>query len=142
MWLPKPAMLWPLFNSLLLTVFRTERFAVNQPNVQLGNTTLVGISLQPSNMEFFGGYCSLILILYLPYPSLSGIPYVEPPVDRLRFSPPQLKDSLSPLRSFDASNFGNPCPQPVSHPSYLLCEKTHSSFCSNGIQICQRTVLH
>jgi len=93
-------MIWSLLNSLLLTLFRTDRYAVSQPNVQLGDTTLIGISLQPSNLEFFG-----------------GIPYVEPPVDGLRFSPPQLKYSLSPLRSFDASHFGNPCPQPQWHPN-------------------------
>ena len=47
-------------------------------------------------------------------PSLSGIPFAEPPVDGLRFSPPKPKFSLSPLRSFNASNFGKPCLQPVS----------------------------
>lgn len=115
-WLQRLAMMWTLLNSLLLTALLTACHASSQPSVQLGNTTLIGSSLQPANLEFFGGYCYLILMRDLPHPSLSGIPYVEPPIDGLRFSPPQLKYSLAPLQSFDASNFGNPCPQPVSHP--------------------------
>jgi acetylcholinesterase len=43
---------------------------------------------------------------------LSGIPFAEPPVDDLRLSPPRPKDSLSPLRSFDARNYGYTCIQP------------------------------
>jgi len=108
-------MIWTLLNSLLLAALLTGCDGVSQPSVQLGDTTLIGSSLQPANLEFFGGYCYLILMRYLPHPSLLGIPYVEPPIDGLRFSPPQLKYSLAPLQTFDASHFGNPCPQPVSH---------------------------
>jgi len=93
-------MMWTHVNSLLLTTLLTGCHAVSQPSVQLGDTTLIGSSLEPAHLEFFG-----------------GIPYVEPPIDGLRFSLPQLKYSLAPLQTFDASNFGNPCPQPQWHPN-------------------------
>ena len=111
--------MWNLLNLRLLTALLTASHAVSQPSVQLGDTTLVGSSLQPANLEFFGGDRSHILIRYPSHTgtSLSGIPYVEPPVGSLRFAPPKPKYSLSPLKSFDASNFGNPCLQPVKHPS-------------------------
>src|SRR5579863_9443751 len=118
--------MWTLLNLLLLTTLLTECHAVSQPSVQLGDTTLIGSSLQPANLEFFGGNCPHVLTRYLPHPSPTGIPYVEPPVGSLRFAPPQPKYSLSPLQSFDASNFGNPCLQPVNHPSSPLCENSFS----------------
>ncbi|CAI7627281.1 unnamed protein product [Penicillium manginii] len=41
-----------------------------------------------------------------------GIPYAEPPIDKLRFAPPRGKSpSSSPI---DASSFSNPCPQTSS----------------------------
>ena len=134
--------MWTLPNLLLLTALLTGCHAasVSRPSVQLGDTTLKGSSLQPANLEFFGGERPHILIRYLPHPSLAGIPFAEPPVGSLRFSPPEPKFSLSPLKSFDASNFGDPCLQPVNHLSSLLCVKTHFPFRSNGTRICQRTV--
>ena len=60
--------IWTLLNSLLLAPFQTEYHAVSRPSVQLGHTTLIGSSLQPANVEFFGGYCYLIFILYRPHP--------------------------------------------------------------------------
>ena len=47
--------MWNLLNLRLLTALLTASHAVSQPSVQLGNTTLVGSSLQPANLEFFGG---------------------------------------------------------------------------------------
>ena len=56
--------MWTLLNILLSTVLQTGRFAYSQPSVRLGNTTLTGSSLQPANLEFFGGICSQILMRY------------------------------------------------------------------------------
>ena len=66
-WPQRLAMMWTLLNSLLWIAFLTECHAVSQPSVQLGHTTLIGSSLQPANVEFFGGHCYLILILYRPH---------------------------------------------------------------------------
>ncbi|KAI0284362.1 extracellular triacylglycerol lipase precursor [Russula aff. rugulosa BPL654] len=65
-----------------------------QPRLNLRGTTLTGKRLQPSNLDFFG-----------------GIPFAEPPVGKYRLSPPRPKHSLSPLRSFNASNYGPECLQ-------------------------------
>ena len=51
-----------LLNSLLLTAWLAECHPAGQPHVQLGDTTIIGKHLQPSNLEFFGGWwCSPIL---------------------------------------------------------------------------------
>jgi len=104
-----------LLSSLLLTAFLTGfHHRGGKPRVQLGDTSLIGKRLRPSNLEFFGGLSSLLLRrnLFL-IPHFLGIPFAEPPIDSLRFSPPRPKHSLSPLRSFDARNYGLPCLQPV-----------------------------
>ena len=108
-----------LLGSLFLTAFLTGfRHRGGKPRVQLGDTTLIGKRLRPSNLDFFGGLC-LLCLLYGAIsssgliPRFSGIPFAEPPIDGLRFAPPQPKHSLSPLRSFDARNYGLPCLQPV-----------------------------
>jgi len=131
-----------LLKSLFVTALLTGCHGYGQPRVQLRGTTLVGKFLQPSKMEFFGGYyCSLILTRQAPYHSLSGIPFAEPPVDGLRFSPPQPKYSLSPpLQSFDARSFGSPCLQPVSPPNFSSVREPILLTHSNGFPICQRTV--
>ena len=71
------------------------------PHLQLGDTVLIGKQIQSSNVDFFG-----------------GIPFAEPPLADLRFSPPRPKYSLSPLKSFDARNYSLPCLQPVSRTSF------------------------
>ena len=53
--------MWTLLNSLFLAALLAGCHGVSQPNVQLGGTTLVGNRLQAPNVDFFGGYCSLIL---------------------------------------------------------------------------------
>jgi len=58
-----------LLSSLLLTAWPTERLPVGHPRVQLGDTTLIGKHLQPSQLEFFGGQSSLVLIRLPPHPS-------------------------------------------------------------------------
>ena len=113
-WLHRLGVMWTLLNSLFFTAFLAGCHGGSQPNVQLGGTTLIGKRLQASNLDFFGGYFPLILTRWLSYCSLSGIPFAEPPIGGLRFSPPRPKYSLFPLQSFDARNYGNPCLQPVS----------------------------
>lgn len=110
-----------LLSPLLLTACQwlTECHHFGHPRVQLGDTTLIGKDFQPSKLEFFGGYSShhFYPTSSSPLPSHhSGIPFAEPPVDDLRFSPPRPKYSLSPLRSFDARDFGPPCLQPAVSP--------------------------
>ena len=53
----------PLLNSLFFAYFLTGSYSQtgSEPRVQLGDTTLTGKTLQPSNLEFFGGHCPLIL---------------------------------------------------------------------------------
>ncbi|KAI0004879.1 Alpha/Beta hydrolase protein [Russula compacta] len=80
--------------SLVFAVLQSWVYG-QHPSVQLRGTTVIGKHLESSNLDFFG-----------------GIPFAEPPVASLRFSPPQPKYSLSPLSSFDASSFGLPCLQP------------------------------
>jgi hypothetical protein len=139
-WFHRLGVMWTLLNSLFFAAFLVGCHGGSQPNVQLGGTALMGKRLQASSMDFFGGYCPLILTRWLSYRSLSGIHFAEPPIGGLRFSPPRPKYSLYPLQSFDARNYGNPCLQPVSHLSSLLCPLTHSPSYSNCLRICQRTV--
>jgi hypothetical protein len=86
-----------------------------QPRLNLRGTIVTGKRLQPSNLDFFGGQYFLIIIRLLLNPpcQFSGIPFAEPPVAEYRLSPPRPKHSLSPLRSFNARNYGPQCLQPV-----------------------------
>ncbi|KAK0499035.1 extracellular triacylglycerol lipase precursor [Armillaria luteobubalina] len=63
------------------------------PEVQLGNTKLVGRDVTGLQQEFFG-----------------GIPFAEPPVGELRLQRPVLKTDIN-ADEFDAQNFGLPCLQ-------------------------------
>ena len=74
---------------------------LGQPQLQLGDTVLIGKQIQSPNVDFFG-----------------GIPFAEPPLANLRLSPPRPKYSLSPLQSFDARSYSLPCLQPVSRTSF------------------------
>ena len=74
---------------------------LGQPQLQLGDTVLIGKQIQSPNVDFFG-----------------GIPFAEPPLANLRLSPPRPKYSLSPLQSFDGRSYSLPCLQPVSRTSF------------------------
>jgi hypothetical protein len=135
--------MWTLILNSLFLLTGLHHHRGDQPRVRLGGTTLTGKLLQPSNLEFFGGLVipSHHLSIFFLSPSLSGIPFAEPPVDSLRFSPPRPKHSLSPLRLFDARNFGKPCLQPVSTISSSQRRLgAHSPFHSNGMRRCQKIV--
>ena len=69
LWLHRPRAMWKLLSPLLLTAWLAECHPVGPPRVQLGATTLIGKDLQPSKLEFFGGYSSLMLIRLPPHPS-------------------------------------------------------------------------
>ncbi|KAF9497593.1 lipase [Pleurotus eryngii] len=72
--------------------------AAQAPQVQLGNTAIIGRSIPEFGQELFG-----------------GIPFAEPPVGQLRLSNPVLKTRLG-TPTFDASNFGPACLQSASVP--------------------------
>ena len=55
---------------------------LGQPQLQLGDTVLIGKQIQSSNVDFFG-----------------GIPFAEPPLANLRLSPPRPKYTLSDRKS-------------------------------------------
>jgi hypothetical protein len=84
-----------------------------QPRLNFRDTIITGKRLQPSNLDFFGGHYFIIIIRLFLNRSISGIPYAEPPVKEYRLSPPRPKHSLSPLRSFNARNYGPQCLQRV-----------------------------
>ncbi|KAL0569198.1 hypothetical protein V5O48_012773 [Marasmius crinis-equi] len=69
-----------------------------RPEVTLGETRLLGVRNEDSNVEFFG-----------------GIPFAEPPLGSLRLRPPVLKTKLN-SSEFDASKSGLACLQTGSPP--------------------------
>ncbi|KAF8505638.1 extracellular triacylglycerol lipase precursor [Russula emetica] len=84
----------PVYATVLSIWAALHSWHDGQPRLNLRGTILTGKRLQPSNVDFFG-----------------GIPFAEPPVAEYRFSPPRPKLSLSPLRSFNARNYGPQCLQ-------------------------------
>jgi len=112
-----------------------------QPRLNLRGTIITGKRLQPSNLDFFGGHSFSLLYdcFSILNPSISGIPFAEPPVAEYRLSPPRPKQSLSSLRSFNARNYGPQCLQQVGHlPFFTLSAPTRYR---DRMRICQRTAL-
>ncbi|MEM1142709.1 MAG: carboxylesterase family protein [Pseudomonadota bacterium] len=64
-----------------------------RPNIQIGNTLLKGLSVATPSVEAF-----------------LGVPYAQPPVGELRWSPPKSQTPSAP-RTIDASAFANACMQ-------------------------------
>ena len=132
--------MWSIVYAIAVSIWAAlHSWHDGQPRLNLRGTTLTGKRLQPSNLDFFGGNSLFITIRLLLNPSISGIPFAEPPVAKYRLSPPRPKHSLSPLRSFDARNYGPQCLQRVSHLSFsTLCVPTRHR---DRMRICQRTAL-
>ena len=61
-----------LLSSFFLTALLADCHSVSHPRVQLGDTTLKGKRLQPSNLEFFGGYHPPISTGSLPHSPIQG----------------------------------------------------------------------
>ncbi|KAH9895077.1 esterase 1 [Cubamyces lactineus] len=82
--------------SLLLTQLFGSFAKGGSPVVKLKGTEVIGTSYKYLGLveeEFFG-----------------GIPYSEPPINDFRFAPPVPKDKLD-TSTFDATQYGLPCPQ-------------------------------
>jgi len=89
------------------------------PKVKIQKTTFIGRDVTGLKQDFFGGEnCSFPTggIILTPSP-VPGIPFAEPPLGNLRLKPPVLKPHLD-VETFDASNFGKGCLQPVSFSSF------------------------
>ena len=136
-WLHTHCIMWTLLRSLLLTAWLTECHPFGHPHVQLGDTTIIGKYLQPSKLEFFGGYGSLILIRLPPHPCHLQV--------SLLLSL-QLTSSASLPRGLSIPS--HPCDHltlviTVRHaysPPSLLYRGPQSPLHRNCLQICQRTV--
>lgn len=104
-------------NILAICVALAVSSAVSAiPQVQLGNTTLVGRAVAGLQQEFFGGQFPSSHSSFLNNGCSLGIPYAQPPVAELRFKPPMFMQSPG-VSTFDASNFGFACLQPVQYIS-------------------------
>ncbi|KAL5489735.1 hypothetical protein ACEPAI_4567 [Sanghuangporus weigelae] len=82
-------------SSFVLIISFLFTFVFGNPSVKLKSTIINGVSVPDVDQEFFG-----------------GIPFAEPPVGSLRFSPPVLR--LNPgVPVLNASQYGPACAQGV-----------------------------
>ncbi|KAJ7704493.1 esterase 1 [Mycena rosella] len=78
---------------MLFSLFIFISLSAATPQVELGNSTVIGRSISELYLEFFG-----------------GIPFAEPPIGPLRLNATVLKTLLPSV--VDATNFGKLCMQP------------------------------
>ena len=79
--------------------------AVAGAQLRFRGTTLTGLDVPGTGVEFYG-----------------NLPYAEPPVGDLRFRPAVLKKDLTG-RTFNATQFGKSCLQPVRPLELLDCRR-------------------
>ncbi|KAH6896262.1 triacylglycerol lipase 3 [Coprinopsis sp. MPI-PUGE-AT-0042] len=82
-------------GSVLQATIASAGFPALGAKVKLKGTTITGLNIPASGVEFFG-----------------GLQYAEAPVGNLRFRVPVLKKKLD-VRSFNATQFGKSCLQPA-----------------------------
>lgn len=88
--------------------------ALAAPEVIIGRMTLIGRDITGLQQDFFGGKeQSFDLSMDDVADDFGpGIPFVEPPLGKLRLTPPVRLKEL-PAGDFNATNFGLACLQPV-----------------------------
>ena len=94
------------------------------PQVQIGDTTLVGLNITGFKLDFFGGMIiTIFLCVARGLMFCTGIPFAKPPLGDLRLQPPVLQTRLD-VSTFNASSFGPGCLQAVSRfmVSSLYCK--------------------
>lgn len=99
----------------LLGLLAVLAHASGAPQVKIGKTTLVGLSITEAKLDFFGGKIfsiSLSVWSFEQGSSLTGIPFAKPPLGSLRLQPPVLQTQLD-VSTFNASSFGPGCLQAV-----------------------------
>jgi hypothetical protein len=127
---PNPAM--PLYGCnmilsffYLLGILVVLAHASGAPQVKIGKTTLVGLSITEAKLDFFGGEIFPISLSNVQRSRLffTAIPFAKPPLGSLRLQPPVLQTQLD-VRTFDASSFGPGCLQAVRRfmVSPIYCE--------------------
>ena len=96
---------------LLSIIIRFEGIYAT-PHVRVGDTTIIGTELPTFKQEFFGGKKVFFSFVSGFIQLFSGIPYAQPPLGPLRFSPPVPRFLLN-TSIFNALNYGAACPQTV-----------------------------
>jgi acetylcholinesterase len=100
-----------LLQFLLITLAAPLEAEPDAPQVVIGSTKVFGVRNIGSDQDFF-----------------AGIPFAEPPVGELRFSPPVPKEALS-NDTFNATEYGPVCLQDTAWLGGLLMPYPLSEDC-------------